>query len=77
MRAVAEAATDADRDAALSMYFLLGFVSPPFWVLVTGYLMDKAGFVTTLSLLSVTYMVGICMLSFIQDEGCTAMKPAA
>ena len=74
---VADAATDEDRDAAFSMYFLLGFISQPFWVLVTGYLMDKAGFATALTLLSVTYIVGIFILSFIKDERKTAMKPAA
>lgn len=46
---IADAATDADRDAAFSVYFLLGFISQPFWVLVTGYLMDKAGFATALT----------------------------
>jgi dipeptide/tripeptide permease len=74
---VADSATDQDRDAAFSMYFLLGFISQPFWVLVTGYLMDKAGFATALTLLSVTYIIGIFILSFIKDERSTAMKPAA
>lgn len=74
---VADAMTDADRDAAFSMYFLLGFLSQPLWVLVTGYLMDKAGFATALSLLSATYIVGIFILSFMKDERHTAVKPAA
>ena len=69
--------TDEDRDAAFSMYFLLGFISQPFWVLVTGYLMDKTGFATALTLLSVTYIVGIFILSFLKDERSTAMNPAA
>ena len=74
---VADAATDADRDAAFSLYFLLGFLSQPFWVLVTGYLMDKAGFATALTLLSTTYIIGIFILSFMKDERSTAIKPAA
>jgi len=65
---VADSVTDADRDAAFSMYFLLGFISQPFWVLVTGYLMDTSGFTTALTLLSATYIVGICILSFVKDE---------
>ena len=65
---VADSATDEDRDAAFSMYFLLGFISQPFWVLVTGYLMDTAGFATALTLLSATYIVGISILSFVKDE---------
>jgi hypothetical protein len=55
----------------------LGFLSQPFWVLVTGYLMDKAGFATALTLLSTTYIVGIFVLSFMKDERQPAMKPAA
>jgi MFS family permease len=73
---VADATTDADRDAAFSMYFLLGFISQPVWVLVTGYLMDKTGFATALTLLSVTYIVGIFILSFLKDERSTATNPA-
>ncbi|HEY5866414.1 MAG TPA: MFS transporter [Candidatus Tectomicrobia bacterium] len=65
---VADSVTDEDRDAAFSMYFLLGFISQPFWVLVTGYLMDTSGFTTALTLLSATYIVGICILSFVKDE---------
>jgi hypothetical protein len=59
------------------MYVLLGFISQPFWVLVTGYLMDKTGFSTALTLLSVTYIVGIFILSFLKDERSTATNPAA
>ena len=65
---IADSVTDADRDAAFSMYFLLGFISQPVWVLVTGYLMDTSGFTTALTLLSVTYIVGITILSFVKDE---------
>jgi MFS family permease len=74
---VADAATDADRDAAFSLYFLLGFLSQPVWILITGYLMDKAGFATALALLSATYIVGIFILSFMKDEPNTAIKSAA
>jgi MFS family permease len=80
---IADATTDADRDAAFSMYFLLGFISQPLWVMVTGYLMDKfstpdrTGFATALTLLSVTYIVGIFILSFLRDERPTAIKPTA
>src|SRR6266704_3132186 len=73
---ISDSTTDADRDAAFSMYFLLGFLSQPIWVLVTGYLMDKAGFATALTLLSITYIVGIFVLGFMRDERPTAMNPA-
>jgi predicted MFS family arabinose efflux permease len=65
---VADAASNEDRDAAFSLYFLLGFLSQPFWVLVTGFLMDNAGFATALTLLSGTYIVGIFVLFFMKDE---------
>jgi MFS transporter, FSR family, fosmidomycin resistance protein len=65
---VADAASDEDRDAAFSLYFLLGFLSQPFWVLVTGFLVDNSGFATALTVLSGTYIVGIFVLSFMKDE---------
>jgi predicted MFS family arabinose efflux permease len=74
---VADSATNEDRDAAFSMYFLLGFLSQPFWVLVTGYLMDTVGFAAALRLLSVTYLLGICILFFVKDERQTVRQPAA
>jgi predicted MFS family arabinose efflux permease len=74
---VADTATDADRDAAFSLYFLLGFLSQPVWILITGYLMDKAGFATALTLLSATYIIGIFVLSFMKDAPNTAIKSAA
>jgi hypothetical protein len=37
-------------------------------VLLTGYLMDRAGFATALTILSVTYIVGIVIVSFMDDE---------
>jgi predicted MFS family arabinose efflux permease len=74
---VADSATDEDRDAAFSLYFLLGFLSQPFWVLVTGYLMDKAGFSTALTVLSTTYILGIVILCFVRDERRIERKPAA
>jgi predicted MFS family arabinose efflux permease len=73
---VADSATDEDRDAAFSLYFLLGFLSQPFWVLVTGYLMDTAGFATALTVLSTTYILGIVILCFVRDARRTEGKPA-
>jgi MFS family permease len=73
---IADSTTDQDRDAAFSTYFLLGFISQPFWVLVTGYLMDKAGFTTALTALSTTYILGIIILFFVRDERTVGTKPA-
>jgi MFS transporter, FSR family, fosmidomycin resistance protein len=73
---VADSATDEDRDAAFSLYFLVGFLSQPVWVLVTGYLMDTAGFTTALTVLSTTYIMGIFILYFVHDERKTERQPA-
>jgi len=74
---IADSTTDEDRDAAFSTYFLLGFISQPFWVMVTGYLMASAGFATALTVLSVTYIVGIFVLSFLKDEPNPALRRVA
>src|SRR5215471_338389 len=74
---IADSTADEDRDAAFSTYFLLGFISQPFWVMITGYLMAKAGFATALTVLSVTYIVGIFVLSFLKDEGSPALRRVA
>ena len=64
---VADEVGDQDRDAAFSLYFLLGFISQPFWVLLTGYLMDTRGWGIALSRLSISYVAGIVLLFFIRD----------
>jgi MFS transporter, FSR family, fosmidomycin resistance protein len=74
---IADSTTDQDRDAAFSTYFLLGFLSQPLWVLMTGYLMDKSGFSTALTVLSSTYILGIVILCFVRDERRIERKPAA
>jgi MFS family permease len=74
---IADSTTDQDRDAAFSTYFLLGFLSQPLWVLITGYLMDKSGFSTALTVLSSTYILGIVILCFVRDERRIERKPAA
>jgi MFS family permease len=74
---IADSTTNQDRDAAFSTYFLLGFISQPFWVLITGYLMDKAGFATALTVLSTTYIIGIITLCFVHDARKAERRPAA
>jgi MFS family permease len=64
---VADTATDEDRDAAFSLYFLLGFLSQPFWLLVTGLLMDGPGFSAAMSRLSISYVLAIILLCFVRD----------
>lgn len=64
---VADSASDADRDAAFSLYFLLGFIAQPFWLLVTGWMMDTAGFSVAVSRVAVSYLLAIGLLFFLKD----------
>jgi predicted MFS family arabinose efflux permease len=72
---VADEVGDQDRDAAFSLYFLLGFISQPFWVLLTGFLMDTQGWGIAVSRLSVSYLAGIVLLFFIRDFAASANRP--
>ena len=64
---VADSSSDADRDAAFSLYFLLGFLAQPFWVLVTGWMMDTAGFSIAVSRVAVSYVLAIGLLFLLKD----------
>jgi predicted MFS family arabinose efflux permease len=64
---VADLASDEDRDAAFSMYFFLGFFAQPFWLLVTGLLMDNAGWGWAMSRLSISYILAIGLLFLLKD----------
>jgi MFS transporter, FSR family, fosmidomycin resistance protein len=64
---VADTASDEDRDAAFSLYFLLGFFAQPFWLLLTGFLMDTSGFGVAVSRLAISYVVAIVLLTFVKD----------
>jgi predicted MFS family arabinose efflux permease len=64
---VADSATDEDRDAAFSLYFLLGFLAQPFWLLVTGWMMDTAGFSIAVSRVAVSYAIAIGLLFLLRD----------
>ena len=65
---VADTASDADRDAAFSMYFTLGFLAQPFWLLVTGFLMDNFGFATAMERTSVSYVLAAGLLLLLKTE---------
>ena len=65
---VADTASDADRDAAFSMYFTLGFLAQPFWLLVTGFLMDNFGFATAMERTSVSYVLAAGLLLLLKTD---------
>ncbi|MDE3113892.1 MAG: MFS transporter [Chloroflexota bacterium] len=72
---VADALSDEDRDAAFSLYYFIGFISTPLWSLITGGLMQVAGFETAFTVLAASYVVGVVILFFL-DEPKRVARPA-
>jgi MFS family permease len=64
---IADSASDADQDAAFSVYFFLGFFSTPLWALGTGFLMEAQGFTNTFTFLSVSYVAAMLVVFFVSD----------
>lgn len=65
---VADSFSDADLDAAFSVYYFIGFVSGPLWTLLAGALMESFGFAFAFSLLSLSYLAGALLLFFLEDR---------
>ena len=61
-----------DRDAAFSTYYFLGFISTPIWALVTGFIMESAGFSAAFSVLGFSYLAGMLLLFLLEDTRATA-----
>ena len=53
-------------DAAFSLYYFIGFVSIPFWTLITGGIMTKYGFGPAFSVISTSYLIGMGLLTFLR-----------
>lgn len=53
-------------DAAFSLYYFIGFVSIPFWTLITGGVMTKFGFGPAFTVISTSYLLGMVMLIFLR-----------
>jgi MFS family permease len=64
---IADSLSDADRDAAFSVYYFIGFISDPVWSLLGGFLMQGFGFELAFSRLAVSYLVGMLLVIFIVD----------
>ena len=64
---IADSLGDADRDAAFSVYYFIGFISDPIWSLVGGFLMQGFGFELAFSRLALSYLVGMVLVLFIVD----------
>jgi MFS family permease len=64
---VADSLTDADRDAAFSLYYFIGFISGPIWGLLTGVIMETAGFSVAFSVLGFSYLAGMLLMFLVED----------
>lgn len=64
---VADSASDADRDAAFSLYFFVGFISAPVWSFLAGLLMDRFGFTFAFDVLGFSYIAGMLALLLMVD----------
>jgi FSR family fosmidomycin resistance protein-like MFS transporter len=65
---VADSVDDADRDAAFSSYYFIGFASAPIWALLGGWIMDTAGFQQTFVVYGFSYLAGMLLLGLIRDS---------
>ena len=64
---VADSVTDEQRDAAFSIFYTIGFISAPFWALLTGMLMQLFGFTWAFSILAFSYLLGVVLLFWVKD----------
>jgi MFS family permease len=49
-------------DAAFSLYYFIGFISIPFWTVITGGVMTKFGFGPAFSVISTSYLLAMFLL---------------
>jgi MFS family permease len=70
---VSDSMPDADRDAAFSVFFLLGVITAPFWAWLVGFLMENLGFTFAFTVLGFSYVAGILLMFFVED---TRSSPA-
>ena len=59
--------TEEMTDAAFSIFFFVGFISGPMWLLITGYVIDQYGFTTAFYVAASTYLAGMLLLLFVKE----------
>lgn len=52
-------------DAAFSLYYFIGFISIPFWTVITGGVMTQYGFGPAFTLISTSYLLAMSLLVFL------------
>jgi hypothetical protein len=53
-------------DEAFSLYYFIGFLSIPFWTMITGGIMAKYGFGPAFSVISTSYLMASALLLFLR-----------
>jgi MFS transporter, FSR family, fosmidomycin resistance protein len=53
-------------DAAFSLYYFIGFISIPFWTVITGGVMTQYGFGPAFTLISASYLLAMSLLVFLR-----------
>lgn len=53
-------------DAAFSLYYFIGFISIPFWTMITGGIMTKFGFGPAFSVISTSYLLAMGLLTLLR-----------
>ncbi len=69
---IGDFASDELMDAAFSIYYFVGFISGPIWTLIIGYVMQHYGFTPAFYIAAGTYVAGMILLTFVNEE----QKPA-
>src|SRR5262245_32379246 len=72
---LADIVDDEIFDAAFSLYYFIGFISIPFWTLVTGGVMTHYGFGPAFSVISTSYLLAMSFLLLLRDPGKYRTKP--
>ena len=74
---IGDFATDDIADAAFSLYYFIGFISGPFWTLLSGFVLDRYGFTPAFYLAGASYLAGMVLLALVggRKSGPTLEKP--
>ncbi len=74
---IGDFATDDIADAAFSLYYFIGFISGPFWTLLSGFVLDRYGFTPAFYLAGASYLMGMVLLALVggRKDGPTLEKP--
>jgi len=74
---IGDFATDDIADAAFSLYYFIGFISGPFWTLLSGFVLDRYGFTPAFYLAGASYLAGMVLLALVGGSkgGPTLAKP--